>query len=287
MGKGNRSAIKDKTLIRSQEDALKQRNNPFGLPDSVKDDWEPVTLPLKQGRGLIIADLHIPYHDNDSIEPTFNWALSHGYSDFVLIDGDLGDDYQLSRFERHPEKRKYKEEMESVGIFLDSVSNTFPAAQIILKWGNHDNRLDRYLRVKAPELFDLKTYIRDDYLKLKERGIIAIEHDIPIKVGKLTILHGHEIQNLSTVVNPARGAYMKAIECVLIAHSHRTSQHVETSLSGRLDTAWSIGCLCQLHPEYARLNKWNQGFAGLDFDGNDFQIENKRIVEIDNKRLVR
>jgi predicted phosphodiesterase len=226
-GKNDRAKLTDPTLIRSQEDALKHKTNPFGLPDSVKDDWQPKTLPFKQGRGLVIADLHIPYHDNTAIEPTFNWALSKGYSDFVLINGDLGDDYQLSRFDRNPENRKYKQEMESVGVFLDSVSDTFPSAQIILKWGNHDNRLDRYLRVKAPELFDLKTYIRDDYLKLKERGVIAVEHDIPIRVGKLTILHGHEIQNLSTVVNPARGAYLKAIECILIAHSHRTSQHAE------------------------------------------------------------
>ena len=31
--------------------------------------------------------------------------------------------------------------------------------------------------------------------------------------------------------------------------------------------------------EYARINKWNHGFAGLEFDGNDFEIENKRIVK--------
>lgn len=278
-GKRDREKLTDITLIRPAEESLRHRNNPFGLPDSVDDGWAPVSLPFKKGRGLVIADLHIPYHDNKAIAPVFEWALSKGYSEFILIDGDLGDDYQLSKFEKNPERRNFQSEMEKVKQFLDSTQKTFPAAQIILKWGNHDNRLDRYLRVKAPELFSLKTYIREEYLGLKERGIVVIEHDIPIKVGKLTILHGHELNSISTAVNPARGAYLKALECVLVAHSHRTSEHAETSLSGRLDTAWSIGCLCNMHPEYARLNRWNQGCAALDFDGNDFEVVNKRLVK--------
>jgi len=267
-------------FIRKTEDILKAKYNPFGLPEAVKDDWGPVALPVKKGRGIVIADLHIPYHDIEAITTTFNYALSQHSMEFVLIDGDLNDDYQLSRFEKNPERRNFKAELEDTKKFLDALNDAAPGAQIIIKWGNHDNRLDRYLRSKAPELFQLKEYIREDYLGIKERGITIIEHDVPIKVGKLNILHGHEIQNLSTVVNPARGTYLKTLECALIAHSHRTSQHTETSISGRLDTAWSIGCLCQLHPEYARVaNKWNHGFAILEVDGDDFEVENKRIIK--------
>jgi len=278
LGVKGRVKLKDKEYIRSIEDAMLQKYNPFGLPDAVDDNWTPVNLPFKSGRGLVIADIHVPYHSVEAITLVVKWAKEKGYTDFVLFDGDLNDYYQLSRFEKDPRNRDFKSEMDDTVKLLNSFEKAFPKAQIILKWGNHDNRLEPYLRRKAPELLSMKDFIRDDYMKIKARGYISVPHDVPIRVGKLSILHGHEIQSLSTVVNPARGAYLKALECVLLAHCHRTSQHAETSLSGRLDTSWSIGCLCQLHPEYGRINKWNQGMAGLEFDGDDFEIDNKRIV---------
>lgn len=273
----NRKKLTTNEYVRSIEEAMAQKYNPFGLPDAVSDTWSPVSLPIKQGRGLVIADLHVPYHDIEAVTVAIQWAKANKYTDFVLLDGDINDYYQLSKYEKDPRNRPFQEEQDDTNKLFDALQRAFPKAQIIIKYGNHDNRLERYLRTRAPELLDMKDYIKDDYLKIKERGFITVPHDVPIRIGKLNILHGHEIA-VSTAVNPARGAYLKAMECVLLAHCHRTSQHAETSISGRLDTAWSIGCLCQLHPEYARINKWNHGMAGLEFDGDDFQIENKRIV---------
>jgi len=277
-GKLHRKKVSDEH-IRSIEEGMALKYNPFGLPEAVTDDWFPVNLPFAKGRGLVIADLHIPYHDVESITLSIQWAKKNGYTDFILLDGDINDHYTISRFEKDPRKRSFKQELDDTNKLFDALEKAFPKAHIVVKYGNHDHRLERFLRVRAPELLDMQDFIKDEYLKLKERGVISIPHDVPIKIGKLSILHGHELQNMSTVVNPARGAYLKALECVLLAHSHRTSQHAETSLSGRLDTSWSIGCLCQLHPEYARINKWNRGFAGLEFDEGDFQIDNKRIVK--------
>ena len=278
-GKKDRSNLATDEYIRPIEEALSKKYNPFGLPEAVSEEWSPVSLPFSGGKGLVIADLHIPYHDVEAITVAFNWARANGYTDFVLFDGDISDHYTISRFNKDPRERSFKAELDDTNKLCDSVEKAFPKAHVIWKKGNHDNRLEYFLRAKAPELLDMEYFIRDEYLKLKERGFISVPHDVPIKIGKLNILHGHEVQNLSVVVNPARGAYLKALECVLLAHCHRTSQHAETSISGRLDTAWSIGCLCQLHPEYARINKWNLGFAGLEFEGNDFNIVNKRIVK--------
>jgi len=279
LGKYNRKHLSSNEHIRSIEEGMALKYNPFGLPEAVSDFWTPVTLPFKKGRGLVIADLHIPYHDVEAITIAFQWAKKNNYTDFVLLDGDINDHYTISRFEKDPRKRSFRQELDDTNKLLDALGKAFPKAHIIVKYGNHDYRLERFLRNRAPELLDMQDFIKDEYLKLKERGIITVPHDVPIKIGKLSILHGHEFQNMSTAVNPARGAYLKALECVLLAHCHRTSQHAETSLSGRLDTSWSIGCLCQLHPEYARINKWNRGLAGLEFDEDDFQIDNKRIVK--------
>ncbi len=275
MGKKGRRNHPSTAFVRTAE----QKKNPYGLPESHSDNWKPMRFPVKNGRGLIIADLHIPYHDIGATTIAMKWGIDNRYTDFVLIDGDLQDCLELSRFQKDPKQRTFKQELNDVNVFLDSLQKHFPKAQIIYKQGNHDIRLNRYLRSKAVELFDMENWIWETALKIKERGIITVEHDVPLYVGKLNIIHGHEIAGASTAVNPARGAYLKAMECILVAHWHRSSMHPETSFSRRLDTAWSAGCLCCLWPEWSRLNKWNHGCAGLTIDGNDFEVDNKRIFQ--------
>ena len=80
-------------------------------------------------------------------------------------------------------------------------------------------------------------------------------------------------------MNAARGLFLRAKACAIGAHSHSTSQHDEPNVRGESLAAWSVGCLCDLHPEYAPLNKWNHGFALLEYrGGDDWEVENKRIV---------
>lgn len=278
IGKKNRSKVDDE-FIRPIEEAIEKQYNPFGFPDAVNEKWSPVGFPVKKGRGLILADLHIPYHDIEALTLATKWGLNNEYKDFVLLLGDVQDCYDISKFEKNPERRTYKTELDDVNKFLDALESLFPKALIIFKRGNHDRRLEFYLRRKAVEIFDLSEFIWTEKLRIKQRGIFVVEEDSPITVGKLNIIHGHELQATSTAVNAARGAYLKAVDCILLGHWHRSSMHPETSFSGRLDTAWSIGCLCGLHPEHARINKWNHGVAGLEVDGDDFEVENKRIFK--------
>jgi hypothetical protein len=63
-------------------------------------------------------------------------------------------------------------------------------------------------------------------LKLDEKGIELVTDRKPVKIGKLTVLHGHEL-NGSGGVNPARATFLKTIDNVLIGHVHRSSQHTE------------------------------------------------------------
>lgn len=42
---------------------------------------------------------------------------------------------------------------------------------------------------------------------------------------------------------------------------------------------WSTGCLCDLRPEYARINKWNHGFAAVTVhDDGSFDVSNQRVT---------
>lgn len=79
---------------------------------------------------------------------------------------------------------------------------------------------------------------------------------------------------------PTRGMDLKTHTCTISAHCHRTSVHVEPHLGGVPVTSWSVGCLCDLHPIYSPLNRWNHGFAVIaNPNAHDWQVTNYKFVE--------
>jgi hypothetical protein len=266
-------------LVRTPAQIEEARNNPFGFPASDEEEWTFKPLPVKRGTGLVLADIHLPYHDRDALTLITKWAQTRDKVEFILLLGDVNDFYQLSRFEKNPSKRNYLQELALTNQFLDALQEQFPNAQIILKAGNHEKRLPRYIERVGPALWGIEELIYANYLQLKERGIRSYEYDDVLTVGKLFIIHGDEVGGGNNSVNPARGIFLRTLECILEAHHHRTSSHTESTLGGRMITTWSMGCACNLHPRWLRYNKWNHGVVTLRVDGNDFEIDNHRVFK--------
>ena len=129
--------------------------------------------------------------------------------------------------------------------------------------GNHEERYEAYLRTKAPELIGTADFTMDQLLRFGELGCELIQDKRVIKAGKLSIMHGHEFgRSVFSPVNPARGYYMRAKGIShLWPQPSDKSEHSESNLDGKVVTTWSTGCLCELHPGYMPVNKWNHGFA--------------------------
>ncbi|NLF01125.1 MAG: hypothetical protein GX601_09130 [Anaerolineales bacterium] len=229
-----------------------------------------------QGLGTIIADLHLPYHDERALETAINYAIGAQATDFLLILGDGMDHYQLSRFGKDPRNRDFAGEVEMMRDLLGTLGAIFP--QVVYKFGNHERRYDDYLRLRAPQLLNLQEC---ELSALLDFGGDCVGWNSTIRVGEhFTMLHGHEFGSaFFNPVNPARGLFLRAKACAIGAHAHQTSHHDEPNVRGESLSTWSVGCLCDLHPEYATLNKWNHGFALLEYKGgDDWEVENKRIV---------
>ena len=232
-------------------------------------------------RWLILADLHVPYHDPEAVETTLAWAgCRETRCDGVLYLGDLGDCYSLSSWLRDPRRRQFSDELKVTGQLLDHIQQRLKPKATVWKLGNHEYRLERYLMRCAAELFGMEEFSFKTFLDLDRRGIRLVDSMWPIKYRALTMLHGHEMRGgWTSPVNPARTAYLRMHDCTIVAHWHRTSEHTEPCAgSDRTVTCWSVGCLCNLHPEYAPLNLWNHGFSVLDVRG-DWTVENHRIVK--------
>lgn len=267
-------SLRDKSLVIDKPRPL----NPFHLPESEEVEFEPFIIKGFKKVGLI-CDLHIPYHSIEAITTALEY-LKKEKIDCIIINGDLLDFYQLSRFCKDPRKRNFKGELEAGREFLKVLKDKF-GVPIFYKLGNHELRFEKYLFVKAPELLDIEEFKLEFLLRCQEYGCQIIGDKTIIKLGKLNIIHGHEfIGGAVAPVNIARGLYLKGKVSAIQGHNHITSEHTETNMNGEITTTWSVGCLSELHPEYMPLNKWNHGFCLIELEEEKyFRIYNKRIYK--------
>jgi predicted phosphodiesterase len=253
-------------------------SNPFKLPESFANDFSPFII--SQSKTLIIGDLHFPYHDNQAITLALKYGINTQIN-CVVINGDLLDFATISRHEKDWRQRSVGQEFEATRVFLNILRDKFPNARIVFKHGNHDERWEKWLFIKAPELFDCTDFQLEVLLKLGELKIETVKDKRPIKIGKLNLLHGHELPGGSGGVNPARATFMKTMEDTAVNHFHKTTENNETTMNGDVISVRSIGCLCGLTPHYMPINKHNQGFAfcELDVKTGEYFFENLKIIK--------
>ncbi len=277
-GELSHSTMKTPVGQRTKEQARKAMGWAAMLPEPSPTGWKWHELPPDVSRWLILADLHIPYHDAAFLRA----ALSHaaGNCDGVLLLGDAVDCYQLSSFSRDPRVRPMAGEIDDMNRFLDALAAVDGVKQIVWKGGNHELRVEHYIWQHAAQLTDVPGLTLQGWTKLKERGIPWIPCQEPIRHHQLAILHGHEQGNrFSSPVNPARGLFLRMIECCVAGHEHRSSSHTEVTLLGSVIATWSVGCGCDLHPLYRPLgNRWNHGFCYLNA-GSEWSIENWKMLD--------
>lgn len=274
-GEKSRNKLADKRFIREAG-----KLNPYEIPKSDAIKWEPIHIPTHLNDGLAISDLHFPYHDTVAISSMLDYTVGHRKPNFIIINGDGIDCYQLSKFNRNMFNRSFSDELWQWVEFLNILQTLFPGVKIYWKLGNHERRWEYYLRIKAPELLDMEEYKFQNILKIRGVNDVEVIDIVPIFTGRLPWLHGHEIQGGATSpVNPARGLFLKTLTSSVVSHHHRSSSHSELDLKEKLMSWWSIGCLCELHPEWNPVNKWNHGFAYITTDGEEFEMSNMKIYK--------
>jgi len=255
--------------------------NPFNLPTSFEESFEHYDVPKQYKNWLIMSDLHFPYHNIRAITETLNYGIAKKI-DAILINGDGMDCFLLSKFNPDPRKRPLSEELKSFEEFLKIIRNIAP---VFFKLGNHEERLEHYLIRNAPVVLGIEEFELENLLHCRANNIEVIKDQRIIYIGHLPVLHGHEVRLMGVAVNPARSLFLKTKKTALCGHLHRTSQHNESALDGKLISTWSTGHLGEEHPKYARINNWNHGCCRVEVDelGN-FEVINLRI---NNNKLFR
>lgn len=258
--------------IPEKEAAVEIRDLEDGLTSELK--WYTVN----HKRMLVLSDIHFPYHDKTALMVALRTGKQQDV-DAILLNGDILDFYQLSKFTKDYRKPSVKAELDIFRFFIDQLKQRFPEATIYYKLGNHEVRLDRWIKHNA-QMFDGMLDL-EHLINFKEANVIYLKDNIGVKFGKLNIIHGHEVRANGSLVNIARTYYLKTSSNILLGHWHQAQEYVTKTLNGELHGAWATGCLCKLDADYTYgINAWSHGFAIVEStdDKGGFRVKNYKII---------
>ena len=250
----------------------------LAMPPSMAEPWTPHRINVLGPVG-ILSDVHVPYHSEIAVAAAVDFLREQSPA-ALLLNGDIADFYAISRYMKDPKQRDFKAELAAVRQFVAWIRAQFPSIPIVYKAGNHEERWTHWLWQHGPEISDDPRMSLAAWLEFDKHGIELVEDMRPVMLGKLPVLHGHELpKGMAAPVNVARGAFLRTLSTVLVGHSHRTSNHAESDMWHKETGCWSTGCLCDLRPDYARINRWNWGFAvATVHKGGAFDVHNYRVM---------
>lgn len=276
-GERVRKKLKDKSLYR------KQRNAGEFKPTPPRDFGPREQRFHGNTKWLIISDAHIPFHDANALAAAINFGIKNN-CDGIYCNGDMADNSAFSRWFKYPRHITPREDMEDFITNMRDIAKYFERR--VFKIGNHDERYDRYIAHNAQYLDGLKGTSFIEVSGIDKMGFAIVESMQIGFIGKLPLLHGHELaRGIGSPVSAARGAFLKTHDSILISHYHKTSAHIERmALKNQIFSTRSIGCLCSLSPAYQALTGWNHGFAICQTeDGGAYELSN---FVIDDKYRV-
>ena len=239
---------------------------------------------------MIIGDIHAPFEDKNAMN------IAYQYTDYykpneVIINGDLIDFYNISRFDKNPSRKEdLKKELTRSREILDEIRQHNPEAKITLLEGNHDFRLQSFIW-RNPEFEGVEEFSLKNLLHLDKYNInfIGVDGDYwkndngHYKVNDLLIMHGdNRLNGAKTSQNGGYSAIntMKSLQhSVAINHIHRLAQVHHTTPYGEL-VGLECGSLCQP----TGTANWQQGF--VTFESYRNKNHNYRTHLIQNKKLI-
>ena len=208
-------------------------------------------------RGIILPDLHAPYHDKRAWRLFLN-VVKDFQCDWVLSLGDFYDGYAVSRYVKDPQKDQsfYREIQLGRKLCLEPL-NALGIKRKIITLGNHDERPDAYLREKAPAVYE--QYLHDDWLGFRSTGWEVYPYHEFATLGKLIATHDVGVMGAHRVLNAVQNN-------VVSGHDHRMDYVVEGTSLGVTHVSATFGWMGdRKHAEYMHkiqaMRKWVLGFG--------------------------
>lgn len=228
-----------------------------------------------QSMAACISDSHSQFWDEFTWLVFFDF-ISSAQPELIILGGDLLEFYRISFHSKDPTRAmSMQDEIDFVvEKKLKKIRSLCPKAQIDYHWGNHENRLFRYLSEQAPALCSLRSLQIHKLLQLEELEINLVAKDnfvfnpkkdkenYKVYQDKFVWHHG-----TSTGVFPAKDELLSFGLSGASGHVHRHTVQSRRNLHGYI-TWHTLGSSCTntVGRDYIpSLIHWSQGFNIVHF----------------------
>ena len=216
----------------------------------------------KSKKIIVIGDYHIP-DENKELCNSFEKFLKSFKPDDLIINGDLLDFYDLSRFDKDVTKEgTLQQEIDRGKELLTTYRKILPKSNIYMTQSNHmEERLEKFKKSLGKGVASLEYFNVKNMLDLKKNKV-KVSYQVNYK--DFIVYHGNIIRQHSGYT--ARGALERKGKSVFINHVHRLGSHFKSDEAGE-KMGVECGCMCNLKPEYIKGKpNWQQGFAVIYYD---------------------
>jgi len=213
----------------------------------------------------VLADLHVPDHDEGCLQAFERWAALAHPSEIIIA----GDFLELESASEHPGARPCTIEDDLAAGVRVMRRILALCSRVTLREGNHSTRAARTVQHRVPSLASRFRAPLDD---LSDLGVEVHRHQsAPLRRGRLLVLHGDEGvrgggKYAGSVVHSRRmlELYGEPGVVLVYGHFHRSQHHVRPMELGNAE-AHCIPCMRTLHPEWlgAEVSGWEQGWAAV------------------------
>lgn len=134
--------------------------------------------------------------------------------------------------------------------------------------GNHEKRIEKYLRDKAPALQSLESLKLENLMSLDELGAVRLPDNYDIAPGWVT--HHGDFASLSDIAGRTAGNYSAKLgKSVIIGHTHRAGLTAESfGYNGRWRTRYGMEVGHGMDPKKAGytngIANWQKAFGYLE-----------------------
>jgi len=213
---------------------------------------------------IVGADNHYEFQDVRATA-RFLELVEDRQPDTVVLAGDLVDEYTMSKFLRVPSEKTLNNEIQAAKKFLYQLRDIVPEADIVFTYGNHDQRLEKRIIEKLPEIHGLITL--SGLLGCEELGILVLGDIEGVNVYEWhDVLIGHFDKALKRAGATSYALMEQYWKNVAQPHAHRAG----LSYTRRWDKeywACDVPCLCRLDPKFVKRPDWTQGALVIEWDG--------------------
>ena len=232
----------------------------------------------------VINDLHIPFHDPIAVKLVLD-AFEDINIDRLVINGDLLDFYGINA--HGPKSPRVQESLEEEFIqgeqFISDIKKRFKGKEIVYIFGNHEDRLDRFILQNCKPFWNIVTV--EKMLDLKGIKMVPYNQEYQLENTSLRIQHSPP--------SYSKNAAMVSLENKMdVSHvygcTHRQQHACRTGGSGIVHHVYLNGWLgsVDLTASHKEVFRYTKGHSNWQQCAMLISVEKKKTFHVQQSSIL-